>query len=291
MPPGDYSVHLSGGSVRFGGLPALGIPSLGTLQVPVGDQPVPLQLAVPLTFVLPLGSITVTTTITAGQGTLDPTSGAVTIEASFYTKIHAVPGPTLNVSGTCTFGSAGAPIVLHLQTTPESVWKPGTFAFTLYDSSFAVPSPVCDDPSLASLVTNLAGDTSAGHNSVAISGTAARPEDGPPPPPPPPLTSGSGSGSGGGPTPTSATDGTSDAPSTTAQSPTATTPRACVVPRLHGLTLATAKRRLAAANCRLGRVAHRRARRASRGRVIAQRLRPRAHMPVGARVGVTLGKR
>jgi hypothetical protein len=64
---------------------------------------------------------------------------------------------------------------------------------------------------------------------------------------------------------------------------------ACVVPRLRGMTLASARRSLARAHCRLGRV--RRARsRARRGRVISQSRRPGARLAAGARVNVVVSR-
>jgi hypothetical protein len=71
-----------------------------------------------------------------------------------------------------------------------------------------------------------------------------------------------------------------------------TTPRPpqkrCVVPRLAGLTLSRAKRKLAAAHCRLGRVTRRHGRRLV---VIRQKLRPRSRRAAGTRVALVLGPR
>lgn len=62
----------------------------------------------------------------------------------------------------------------------------------------------------------------------------------------------------------------------------------CIVPRLVGKTLRAARARVKAAHCRLGRVTHRRAGHARRGRVVAQSPPPRSRRPWGARVKVVL---
>jgi hypothetical protein len=68
-------------------------------------------------------------------------------------------------------------------------------------------------------------------------------------------------------------------------------PKACVVPRLLGLTLAAAKQRLLRANCRLGTVTLRRAKRAQVGRVVAQRPASGQYLAAHGKVAVVLGKR
>ena len=64
----------------------------------------------------------------------------------------------------------------------------------------------------------------------------------------------------------------------------------CRVPRLIGVTLAAAKRRLSAAGCALGMVKHRKARTDRRRRVVAQSTRPGRVLKRGSRVGVTIGR-
>ncbi len=72
------------------------------------------------------------------------------------------------------------------------------------------------------------------------------------------------------------------------------TPPTCKVPKLKGKTLATARRLLAAANCRLGRIVRPRAR---KGHALAplvvgsQRLQPGTVLPSGSTVGVRLTAR
>jgi hypothetical protein len=70
---------------------------------------------------------------------------------------------------------------------------------------------------------------------------------------------------------------------------TSTRPVRCKVPKLRGLTLKKAKRKLRKAHCRLGKVRKARSR-VKRGRVIAQKPRPRKVLRRGAKVGVTLSR-
>jgi hypothetical protein len=296
MPPGAYTVHVTSGSVRFGALPATPLPGLPPFEVALADQPVTTPLPFPYTFnVSYLGSITLTTTLDSGQATIDPATGAITADIALHTVLKAVPGPFLNVTGTCTYASVAEPITMHLATTPDSVWKLPDRAFTIYDNSYAIPAPICDDPTLQSLVVNAAGDTSAGHNSVAMVGTAARPEDAPPPPPPPPVVSGgSSSGGSGGNAPPASTPQQSGGEPESAQTPGATpdtstsTPR-CVVPRLKGRTLALAKRLLKRAGCRLGKVSKRKSRKHA-GTVLRQAKKPGRKLPRGTRVALAVAR-
>jgi Tol biopolymer transport system component len=69
-------------------------------------------------------------------------------------------------------------------------------------------------------------------------------------------------------------------------------PPECVVPRMNGLRLAAARKRITRAKCRVGRVrrVHVRSRRRV-GRVIAQSPRAGTHRPAGARVNLAVGRR
>lgn len=69
--------------------------------------------------------------------------------------------------------------------------------------------------------------------------------------------------------------------------PTAT----CVIPRLKGLRPVAARRVLALANCRLGRITRRPARRGQRGRVLRQALATGATFPSGSAVDLVVGRR
>ena len=65
----------------------------------------------------------------------------------------------------------------------------------------------------------------------------------------------------------------------------------CVVPNLRADKLGKAKRALAKAGCKVGKVGHRHvSKRIKRGRVIAQSLRPKSVLPSGTAVGVTIAK-
>ena len=87
---------------------------------------------------------------------------------------------------------------------------------------------------------------------------------------------------------TPAPTGTTTTPTGTTTTPTAA-PR-CVVPKLKGLTLRQVKTKLRRARCRLGRVTRRRAAARSRGKVIAQKPKPRTRRARNFRVAVTLGR-
>lgn len=65
---------------------------------------------------------------------------------------------------------------------------------------------------------------------------------------------------------------------------------ACVVPHLIGKKLAAAKRDLAAAHCRAGKISHRKTRRAHRGHVVAQSKPAGAHLLNGAPVNLVVGR-
>ena len=65
----------------------------------------------------------------------------------------------------------------------------------------------------------------------------------------------------------------------------------CVVPNLRADKLSKAKRALAKAGCKVGKVGHRHvSKRIRRGRVVAQSLRPRSVLPSGTAVGLTVAK-
>jgi hypothetical protein len=290
MPPGDYTITLTSGVVTFGSLLPVGVPALPSVDVPLADQPVTSPLPLPISFdVTLLGSLTTSTTLLDGQGTVDPATGRISIDVTFWTTITAVPGPFLNITGTCTYGSPASPLALHLQTPLGSEWNASTLAFTLRDDTFGVPTPSCNDATLFSLLANGAGDTSPGHNSAVMVGTAARPEDGIPAPPPPPNP-GTGSGTGSGGSGTTGGDqsgsGTSGGDQTANGVPGQTVTR-CVVPKLRGRKLAGAKRALRRAHCRLGHVSRRRSKKPV-GTVLHQGRRAGTKLPRGTRIAITV---
>jgi hypothetical protein len=73
MPPGDYTVRMTSTTVRFGELLPLTMPGIPATQVTLAGQPVTVALPFPYTLnVAVLGSLTITTTLDAGQATVDP---------------------------------------------------------------------------------------------------------------------------------------------------------------------------------------------------------------------------
>ena len=69
-------------------------------------------------------------------------------------------------------------------------------------------------------------------------------------------------------------------------------PPQCVVPKLKGLPLSFAKRLLSAANCALGKVTKKKAKKRSQvGKVLAQKTRAGSARPKGTKVAVTVGRR
>jgi beta-lactam-binding protein with PASTA domain len=90
------------------------------------------------------------------------------------------------------------------------------------------------------------------------------------------LTSGKGAGGGGG--------------SQGGRGGGSTGGAACGVPKLKKLTLANTRSALKRHHCALGKVKGTPSSPASRGRVISQTVRAGKTLPVGAKVGVTLGR-
>jgi peptide/nickel transport system substrate-binding protein len=64
----------------------------------------------------------------------------------------------------------------------------------------------------------------------------------------------------------------------------------CVVPKVVGLKLAAAKKKIARAHCRVGKISHKAAPKAKRGRVLKQRPRHGARLAVGTRIKLTVGR-
>jgi Divergent InlB B-repeat domain/PASTA domain len=81
------------------------------------------------------------------------------------------------------------------------------------------------------------------------------------------------------------------APTTTSTPPPPPNPKVCVVPRVLGTTLAAAKQRLTRADCALGRVTTRIAKRAQAGRVVAQHPAAGEYLAAHGKVAVVLGRR
>src|SRR4029079_17969781 len=64
----------------------------------------------------------------------------------------------------------------------------------------------------------------------------------------------------------------------------------CVVPKLRGKNLATIKKSLRKAHCKLGKVTRRHRHGKKKGRALGQSLRPGKHKPAGTKVNVVLEK-
>jgi hypothetical protein len=82
-------------------------------------------------------------------------------------------------------------------------------------------------------------------------------------------------------------------PATTTTTATATPPApSCVVPKLTGLKLSTARTRLTAAHCKLGKVTRRKTKQRNKiGVVVSQKQKAGSKLANGASVNVTVGKR
>jgi beta-lactam-binding protein with PASTA domain len=63
-----------------------------------------------------------------------------------------------------------------------------------------------------------------------------------------------------------------------------------VVPNLRGKTLGAARRALARAHCRLGRVKLVRSKKVKKGHVVSQSVRPGTRLANGARIGVAVSR-
>src|SRR5215212_4603552 len=177
MPAGTYDVHLTDGTIDIGNglLPALPLTSGSTFTVPLGTDPVASAIGLTVADSPVVGTITgtVSVTILSANATLDPTAGSATVDASFYagfTLSGSVGG--FPVTGTCSLGSQGAPVSIHLSTADGSPWDAVTNAFAMGDHTFALPAPSCAPTLVGSMLTFLVGSTNSGDNSATLNGTA-----------------------------------------------------------------------------------------------------------------------
>ena len=76
---------------------------------------------------------------------------------------------------------------------------------------------------------------------------------------------------------------------TTAPPPAAPPAPPCIVPKLKGKTLKSAKKRIRGADCRVGALTRRKGAKARTGEVVKQTPKPGASVPTGTKVTVTLG--
>jgi hypothetical protein len=284
LPAGTYDVQLTNGTLDIGDglLPAQTLNSGTAFAVPIGTSPIaqPIGLTVPdTTFSGPGIAGTATVTVTGAGVTIDPTTGGATLDASFYISA------TITGLGSCTIGSSGQPISVHLTTANGSPWDAVTNAFSMTDNTFALPAPSCSPSLISGLLTTFLGNTGVGNNIITLIGTAIRRPD-----PVPPVTI----------PPTSTTQSTSAAPTgggtqptTTAGAPTTTSAPAakrCVVPRLVGKTLKQAKRALKKAGCKPGKAKGKYSKKRKKGRILTQRYKAGTKLPAGAKVPLAVSR-
>jgi PKD repeat protein len=67
-------------------------------------------------------------------------------------------------------------------------------------------------------------------------------------------------------------------------------PTGCVVPKLHGKSLAAAKRALRKAHCAIGKITHKHSRLVKPGHVIASKPRPHARRRAGSKVALIIAR-
>ena len=145
----------------------------------------------------------------------------------------------------------------------------GTYTLTTPDIGYTLRFLV--------LATNADGSGSALSPPTALVGTRTIAAAPPPPPPPPAVTP---------PAPPPA----QPTPRTPRTTPRAPRRRTCLVPNVRGKPLATARRALARAGCRTGKIRRAYSTRVKRGRVIGQRPRAGARLRRGTRVSLLVSR-
>jgi hypothetical protein len=296
MPAGTYDVRMLSGSIQAGTfLPAVALPAVGPVAVQIGTDAVtqPLgDIAVqPSPFSVPVSGSTVSGTLTptvkSASVTLDPATGAGSVDLALYASATINVSGVVSSSGTCTLASADQPVVLHLTTASGVPWSATTGNFSLKDDTFAVPAPSCSNGTLGALFSLVVGNTGAGNNVATIIGNAKRQPD----PAPAPTLAQETTSTGGSSTPLAtqpSQPGSTTSPTTNTRAPTV---RRCVVPNVKGRSLSRARRALTRAGCRVGRVRINRRSRSRAGVVLTQARRPGARVPVGTAVAITVAGR
>jgi hypothetical protein len=272
IPPGTYDVLLSNGTVKLGTLlppMAIGLPV--SFPVEIGSAPVTksIDVTVPDATIMAGGySVTVQTTIAGASATVDPVAQSASVDVSLYTSLSFA-------GGSCSFGSAGAPIALHLTSEAGKPWDATTGLFGLADKTFALPTPSCSSGLLGGLVGLVIGSTGSGNNLASIDGLATRSPD-------PPATTPPGATTQPGGTTQPAVTGTDTTTITTVQRPPA-----CFVPKVVGKSLAAGKRLLRKAGCKF-RVVKAKKSKKRKGKIIAQGRKKGTSVPVGTVVKLTV---
>lgn len=276
MPAGTYDMQVTSGTVKLGSLTEQGLTSGTLFSVPVGTTPVtqPIGLTIPdIPVNTPVGNGAATVTVMGAGITIDPTTGNATLDGSFTISL------SIPLVGSCTLGSAGSPITVHLTTANGSPWDATTGAFQMVDKTFALPSPSCSNPIIGGAIA-LVLNTVAGSNVITLNGIAARRADTPSPGTTPPP----GNNPGGGTTTPTGGNPNGVTPVTTP------TTKSCVVPKLVGKTLKQAKRALKKAGCRAGKTKKTYSKKGKKGRVVKQRYKAGKKLKAGAKVPITVSR-
>src|SRR5256884_6174845 len=116
---------------------AIGLPV--SFPVDIGSAPVTksIDVTVPNSTTTVGGyAVTVRTTVANASATIDPVAQSASADVSLYANLDFA-------GGTCSFGSAGAPIALHLTSEAGKPWDATTGLFGLADKTFALPAPSC----------------------------------------------------------------------------------------------------------------------------------------------------
>jgi hypothetical protein len=284
MPAGTYDVAIGQGSVDIGAgvLPALTLNSGTSFTVPITDQPVsqPIGLTVTDVPITGVASGTASVTILGAGVTINPADGSATLDASFYASLTLSNGI---ISGSCSFGSSGSPITVHLTTANGSAWDPTTGGFSMADKTFVMPAPSCSPTLLGSLLSSVLGSTTnPGDNIISIVGTALRRADSVTT-----ITNTTTSQPGSTPSgvttvPTTTTDAAGSQPTTSA--------KRCVVPKLVGKTLKQAKRALTKAGCKAGKSKSKKSKKRKKGVILKQGKKAGTKLPAGAKVPLTVSR-
>jgi hypothetical protein len=241
-------------------------------------------------------------------GSIDPATGEASLELPVYGTLTAhLDYSALGVSGSatlsCTEGSAATPVAIPLSTTgsvnppqgPSPVeavpYDPTDGGLTLVSGAFTSPNPDCSGGGSFSALSfvydyikqELIGSSGAGSAWAQGAFTPAITAPAPPPPPPPPTpptppsggATGTGTGTGG------------QQPSGGGQ-PSTPAAAKCTVPKLSKVTLSSARRKLTAAHCKLGKVSHRHSKTVKSGRVLSQGSKPGSSLPAESAVRLTV---
>jgi hypothetical protein len=278
MPAGTYDVTVPDGTIKLGSLPEQVITSPTAFVAAIGSTPVaqPIELAIPDVDVsTPLGTAKITTTIAGAGVTVDPATGDATFDASFLLSAN-VPGV-----GTCTLGTSGSPVTVHLSTADGSPWDATTGKFQMADKTFALPAPDCGGNAILSGAIGLVLSTAAGANSIVLNGIATRRVD----TSTTTQTPGATGPSGGGIT---TTPGGNPSEVTPLNAPSVK--KFCVVPKLVGKTLKQAKRALKKAGCKVGKAKKKNSKKRKKGRILKQRYKVGTKLPAGTKIPLTVSK-